>query len=190
MLKAVPYRYTTCDVERLVATVEQLQDALARRILAEWNKANADAGTPHEWPAGQEWHQLADTSHSIFRQMARAEAGLDRTPAFRQWLSSLTGQADRPDPMPPDLRDDSARLTWLETADPYAYLMLMYAWKHGNKLRDAIDRARGASETMGKRPLAESCRTCGHMHIGLEGSPCPVFDCACKHYTPLGPLPV
>lgn len=51
----------------------QLLLALAKRRLAE---ANANLSDPDEWPAGQEWHEMVGSSHSIFLRGARAEAGI------------------------------------------------------------------------------------------------------------------
>lgn len=51
----------------------QLLLALAKRKLAE---ANTNLADPNEWPAGQQWHEMNGTSHSIFLRQAREEAGL------------------------------------------------------------------------------------------------------------------
>ena len=42
----------------------------------ELSKANEECGKD-EWPAGQEWHHLVPTSHSIFLRRARERAGID-----------------------------------------------------------------------------------------------------------------
>jgi hypothetical protein len=73
------------DLLGLLQAVERLQDTLARRILAEWNEREG----PDNWPAGQEWHELVNTSHAIFRQLAREESGLNRTPSFREKIDAL-----------------------------------------------------------------------------------------------------
>src|SRR5690606_20865228 len=39
---------------------------------------------PNDWPAGQEWDDLVGSSHAIFRDRARAEAGVDL-----QWARAL-----------------------------------------------------------------------------------------------------
>jgi hypothetical protein len=80
---------STEDLTRLVHAVERLTDALAKRVLDDWKRANIAAGTPEDWPGDQSWDDLVSTSHAIFRQQAREEAGLDRTPAFREWLDSF-----------------------------------------------------------------------------------------------------
>jgi len=66
----------------VVGAVRALNTALAKRILAERNKENADAGHPDEWPAQQEWDDLAHSSHCIFWQAARREAGINAHPDF------------------------------------------------------------------------------------------------------------
>jgi hypothetical protein len=71
---------------KLVQAVRSLNVALAKRILAEWNKSNADAGYPNDWPAQQSWGDLAHSSHCILLQRARKEAGLDGSPKFAEWL--------------------------------------------------------------------------------------------------------
>jgi hypothetical protein len=53
---------------------ERLEDALAKRCLADMNAARE---APNDWPAGQEWDDLVGSSQSIFRRRAREEAGVD-----------------------------------------------------------------------------------------------------------------
>ena len=45
--------------------------AFAQRLLADANDACGG-----EWPSGQEWHELSNTSRSIFLHRARVEAGV------------------------------------------------------------------------------------------------------------------
>lgn len=78
------------ELAKLVLAYEAIQDAMAKRLLAEWNAEHRANGTPNEWPAQQTWEQLAPTSHAILWQAARREAGLDDQPSFREWLDRLT----------------------------------------------------------------------------------------------------
>lgn len=52
--------------------------ALAKRCLKERNEALVRDGEPNTWPAGQEWHEMVGSSHSVFLHIARDEAGIDR----------------------------------------------------------------------------------------------------------------
>lgn len=66
---------TPTEIEQLRGAVWDLAHALARRVLADWN---AEREAPNDWPAGQEWGELAGSSQSIFRHLAYDEAGLPR----------------------------------------------------------------------------------------------------------------
>jgi hypothetical protein len=68
------------EVQRLRHEVHCLENALAERILADWNAKNAAAGEPNNWPAQQEWTDLAGSSRAILRRRARIEAGLEHEP--------------------------------------------------------------------------------------------------------------
>ena len=50
-----------------------LLTAFAKRLLA---KANAERGY-HEWPGGQNWDELVESSQSIFLHQVRDSAGID-----------------------------------------------------------------------------------------------------------------
>lgn len=52
----------------------QLLLALAQRLLIERNAMLED---PHDWPAGQEWDELAASSKAVFLREARLIAGID-----------------------------------------------------------------------------------------------------------------
>jgi hypothetical protein len=58
------------------ALVDALVDALAKRILADWNREAREAGEPNNWPAQQEWDDLGGSSHAILRRAAQREAGI------------------------------------------------------------------------------------------------------------------
>ena len=61
------------QIDALVWLVSSLV-ALAKRILAEANATpEVQAG---DWPAGQKWHQLGNTSQHAFMHRAREEAGI------------------------------------------------------------------------------------------------------------------
>jgi hypothetical protein len=47
--------------------------ALARQKLAEANESRAN---DHDWPAGQTWSDLSNSSRSLFLKAAREEAGI------------------------------------------------------------------------------------------------------------------
>ncbi len=79
----------------LVRAAHALNVALAKRILAERNAENAAAGTPNDWPAQQTWDELVHSSHCIFQQAARREAGIDASPAFSELLAKyVDGSTD------------------------------------------------------------------------------------------------
>lgn len=63
----------------------QLLLALAKRRLAEANAARED---DNDWPAGQEWHEMVGSSHSIFLRGAREEAGIPEDAFIRVIRSS------------------------------------------------------------------------------------------------------
>lgn len=67
-----------------------METALAKRILADWNR---DRVATREWPAGQEWDGLGQTSHETLWSAARKEAGLPPESAFKNKviLGSLAG---------------------------------------------------------------------------------------------------
>jgi hypothetical protein len=60
----------------LVERIWKLEDALAKRILADWNRTNRERGVPNNWPAQQEWDDLAPSSRATLRITARREAGI------------------------------------------------------------------------------------------------------------------
>lgn len=66
----------------------QLLLALARRRLEDANKDCGDS-----WPAGQEWHEMVGSSHSIFLRGAREEAGIPDD-AFMGLIRSLEYDVD------------------------------------------------------------------------------------------------
>lgn len=68
----------------------QLLLALAKRRLAD---ANADRESENDWPAGQRWHEMVGTSHSIFLRGAREEAGIPEE-AFMGIIRSLECDVD------------------------------------------------------------------------------------------------
>lgn len=68
----------------------QLLIALAKRRLAD---ANATRESKDDWPAGQEWHEMVGTSHSIFLRGAREEAGIPEE-AFMGVIRSLECDVD------------------------------------------------------------------------------------------------
>lgn len=59
--------------ERNFRWAYQLLLALAKRRLAD---SNANLEFPDDWPGGQEWHEMVGSSHSIFLNAARDEAGI------------------------------------------------------------------------------------------------------------------
>lgn len=95
---SVSPEFVKLEIGMLLNAVERLQTALAKRLLVERNKENADRGDPNEWPAQQEWDDLVGSSHAIFWQAARAEAGIEATPAFRTFLDSLYQKYDLESP--------------------------------------------------------------------------------------------
>jgi hypothetical protein len=64
----------------VVAAYLAMEAALAKRILADWN---AQREHPRDWPCGQTWDQLGQTSHETFWSAARKEAGLPTESAFK-----------------------------------------------------------------------------------------------------------
>lgn len=71
----------------------QLLLALAKRRLADANAENEAKGEPNNWPAGQEWHEMVGSSHSIFLRGARNEAGIPED-AFMAVIRSLEIDVD------------------------------------------------------------------------------------------------
>ena len=68
------------DWGALLGAYLALETALAKRILADLNAARTD---PNDWPAGQSWGDLVQTSHEWLWQRAREEAGLPAEPSFK-----------------------------------------------------------------------------------------------------------
>lgn len=68
----------------------QLLLALAKRLLAD---ANRDRESEDDWPAGQEWHEMVGTSHSVFLRGARKEAHIPEE-AFMGLIRSLEYDVD------------------------------------------------------------------------------------------------
>ena len=78
------------EYERQKAHVEDHEAFLAEEQYFRWayvllvelakeelRKANGSRERPNDWPAGQEWCDLAATSQSIFLRKARDRAGID-----------------------------------------------------------------------------------------------------------------
>lgn len=68
----------------------QLLLALAKRRLAD---ANLNREDENDWPAGQEWHEMVGSSHSIFLRGAREEAKIPED-AFMGVIRSLEYDVD------------------------------------------------------------------------------------------------
>jgi len=73
----------TAEYPVLVRAYLAVETALAKRILADRNRANRERGEPRNWPAQQEWDELGQTSHETFWSAARKEAGLPTEGAFK-----------------------------------------------------------------------------------------------------------
>lgn len=66
--------FETALEKNLWAMLYRSQQALAVELLA---KANQSLESENDWPAGQQWHELGNTSQAAFSGRARELAGID-----------------------------------------------------------------------------------------------------------------